>query len=103
MFSRKSALKKYSPSGTKLNEERNPLRVSNAANWATRDSPLAPSTSWGSTKANGLPPGHRGHRGGWTPAFASIGQVPEYAANRDLARCRRRASRTDQGRKGFRK
>jgi len=35
--------------------------------------------------------------------FASIGQVPAYVLKRDWARRRRRANRTDQGRKGFRK
>src|SRR6202171_3389683 len=103
MFSRKSGLKMYSPSGTKLNEERNPLRVSFAANWVTRDSPLAPSTSWVRTNANCFPPGHPGQPGGWAPAFASIGQVFAYVARRDRARCRRSASRTDQGINGFKK
>src|SRR5881409_869120 len=91
----------YSPSGTKLNEERNPRRISISANWRQRSNPLLPSTSCVRTKANSLPSGHPSHPSGALAATLLIGQE---LLNRRLsrpARKRRNAIRSTHGMVGL--
>src|SRR5450755_3815358 len=71
----KSGGTEYSPSGTKLKDERKPWRASSSINRLTRLRPLEPSTSWVRTTANCFSSGQPGHPGGVAPAFGSIGHT----------------------------
>ncbi len=103
IFSRRASGRRYSPSGTKLKEDRKPYFASKSINCSTRTSPLVPSTSCVRTTANRLPWGHPGHPGGTVPALSSIGHTSAKVRRQDFARHCRQASRRGFGKKGFRR
>src|ERR1700694_3044135 len=91
----------YSPSGTKLKDDRNPKFISRSARSRHRSSPLCPSTSWVRTKANFFCFGQPFHQSGTAPANWLIGQDAQDRRIERFAMKRRTAIRNSRGSVGL--